>query len=115
MDGHLKGRVSLAKEEGRPVQENTAYTRRRWQRQPSKIPISLILEDARFKAHDSAITVDIYISLWGASVRTKLALVAGEWLKVTTNGEINQEIAALVVWVQYEESSHLTLAGLDFY
>jgi hypothetical protein len=112
MDVHLKGRVLLVKEEGRPMQEYTSHTRRQWQRQRSKIPISLILEDVPFKAHDSAITVDI--SPRGASVRTKLALVRGEWLKVATNGEFTQAMAAIVVWVRYDESSHLTSAGLEF-
>ena len=39
--------------------ENTSYTPRQWHRQASSIPISLILEDAAFKADDSAITLDI--------------------------------------------------------
>ena len=94
------------------MHENTSHTRRQWQRQPSDIPISLILEDVPFKAHDSAITVDI--SPRGASGRTKLALVRGEWLKVATNGEFTQAMAAIVVWVRYDESSHSTCAGLEF-
>ena len=92
---------------------STTHTHRQWQRQPSKIPISLILEDAPFKAHDSAITVDI--SPRGASVQTQLALVRGEWLKVATNGEFTQAMAAIVVWVRYDESIHLTCAGLELY
>jgi hypothetical protein len=74
MDGHLKRRVMLVKEEGRPMPENTSYTPRRWQRQPSKIPISLVLETDPFKADDSAITVDI--SRRGASVLTNAGAVS---------------------------------------
>jgi hypothetical protein len=112
MDGYLKGRVLLAKEEGRPMQGYTTHTRRQWQRQPSKIPISLVSEANHLKAHDSAITVDI--SPRGASVQTKLALVPGEWLKVAANGESTQAIAAHVVWVREDESGHSTFAGLEF-
>jgi hypothetical protein len=36
------------------MQENTSHTPRRWQRQPSKIPISLVLEADPTKADDSA-------------------------------------------------------------
>jgi hypothetical protein len=94
------------------MQEYTCDTRRQWQRQPSIIPISLLLEDVLFKSHDSAITVDI--SPCGASVRTKLALVPGEWLKVAAKGEFTEVMAAIVIWVRYDESSHLTSAGLEF-
>jgi hypothetical protein len=95
------------------MQENTSHTPRRWQRQPSKIPFSLVLEADPSKADDSAITVDI--SRRGASVRTKLALVPGEWVEVVAKGEISRAVAAHVVWVREDESSHLTSAGLDFY
>src|ERR1017187_8421313 len=98
MDGHLKGRVLLEKEEGRPMQENTSHTPRRWQRQPSNIPISLVSEADPFKLDDSATAVDI--SPLGASVLTKLALVPGEWVKVVGKGEISQAVAAHVVWVR---------------
>lgn len=94
------------------MQENTCRTPRRWQRHPSKIPISLLLEDVLFNSHDSAITVDI--SPCGASVRTKLALAPGEWLKVAAKGEFTEVMAAIVIWVRYDESSHLTSAGLEF-
>ena len=93
--------------------ENTSYTPRRWQRQPSKIPISLVLETDPFKADDSAITVDI--SRRGASVLTKLALVQGEWVEVVANGELSRAVAAHVVWVREDESGHSTLAGLELF
>ena len=94
------------------MQENICHAPRQWERQPSKIPISLTLVDAPFKAHDLAITVDI--SPRGASVRTELALVQGEWLKVAANGEFTEVMAAIVIWVRYDQSSHLTSAGLEF-
>ena len=95
------------------MHENTSHTPRRCERQPSKIPISLVLEADPFKADDSAITVDI--SPRGASVRTKLALVPGDWVKVAAKGEFKQAIAALVVWVREDESSHSTFAGLELF
>ena len=95
------------------MQENTSHTPRRWQRQPSKIPISLVLDYDYLKTDNSALAVDI--SPRGASVQTKLALVPGEWLKVTTSGEFTQAMAAIVVWVREDESGHSTLAGLELF
>jgi hypothetical protein len=95
------------------MQENTSHTPRRWERQPATVPISLMLEADPSKADNSAITVDI--SVRGASVRTKLALVLGEWVKVVGTGQYPRPIPALVAWVRKDESSLLTLAGLDFY
>ena len=93
--------------------ENTSYTARRWQRQPSKIPISLELEYDHLKADNSALAVDICPR--GASVQTKLALVRGEWLKVAAIGEISHAVAAHVVWVREDETGHSTSAGLELF
>ena len=95
------------------MQEYTTHTRRQWQRQPSKIPISLVLEDDPFKVDDSANTVDI--SPRGASVWTQQALAPGDWVKVVAKEEHTQAIAALVVWVREDESSHSTFAGLELF
>jgi hypothetical protein len=100
-------------EEGRPMQENICHTPRRWQRQTSKIPIRLIMEFDPLKADDSAITVDI--SPRGASIRTKLALALGDWVKIAAKGEFKQLVAALVVWVREDESDHSTVAGLELF
>ena len=95
------------------MKENTGHTPRRWQRQHSKIPISLVLEYDPVKADNAALAVDI--SPRGASVQTKLALAPGEWVKVATSGEFKQDIAALVVWVREDGSTHSTLAGLELF
>jgi hypothetical protein len=95
------------------MQEHTFHTPRRWERQSATVPISLVLEADPSKADDSAITIDI--SVRGASVQTKLALVRGEWVKVVGKGQYPRPIPALVAWVRKDESSLLTLAGLDFY
>ena len=95
------------------MQENTSHTPRRWQRQTSKIPISLVFEADPFKSDDSAITVDI--SPRGVSVQTNLALVPGEWVKVIAKGEFKQAIPALVIWVRKDECRHSTLAGLELF
>ena len=94
------------------MQEDTIHTRRQWQRQLSKLPIGLILEDVLFRTHDSAITVDICPR--GASVQTKLALAPGEWLTVATTSEFTQATGAMVVWVRFDHINHLTSAGLEF-
>jgi hypothetical protein len=92
--------------------ENASYIPRRWERQPAAIPISLVLKTDPFKADDSAIAVEI--SLHGARVRTKLALVPGEWLGVVPSGEFPHAIPTRVVWVREDEYSHWTLAGVEF-
>ena len=95
------------------MQEHTSRPPRRWERQPATVPISLAMEADPSKVDDSAITVDI--SVRGASVRTNLALVRGEWVKVVAKGKSPRSIPALVIWVQNDESSHSTLAGLELY
>jgi hypothetical protein len=95
------------------MQENTCHTPRRWQRQPSKIQISLGLEYDRLKADESATAIDISPS--GVSVRTKLALVPGEWVKVAAKGEFKHAIPAHVVWTREDESGHSTCAGLELF
>ena len=95
------------------MQENSTPIPRRWERQKATIPISLVIEAAPLNADDSAFTVDV--SARGVGVRTKLALVRGEWVGVVTKGKTPRSIPALVVWVKKDESSHPTLAGLHFY
>jgi hypothetical protein len=95
------------------VHENSTRIPRRWERQKSTIPVSLMLEAAPLHADDSAFTVDV--SLRGVSVRTKLALLRGEWVAVVAKGKTTRSIPALVVWVQKDESSHPTFAGLQFF
>jgi hypothetical protein len=95
------------------VQQHTSRPPRRWERQPATVPISLVMEADPSKADDSAITVDI--SVRGASVRTHLTLVRGEWVKVVGKGQYPRPIPALVAWVRKDETSQSTLAGLDFY
>jgi hypothetical protein len=94
------------------MQTISAVDLRRWERQPVTIPIGLVLKADHFKADDSAITIDI--SLRGARVRTKLALVPGEWVGVVPKGEFPQAIPTRVVWVREDESSNSTIAGLEF-
>ena len=95
------------------MQKNTSHTPRRWERQPATVPISLVLEADPSKSDDAAITVDICVR--GASVRTRLALVRGEWLKVVGKGQYPRPIPALVAWVRKDESGQVTFAGLEFY
>jgi len=94
------------------MQESIARIPRQWERQPAAIPIRLVLKADHFKADDSAITVDI--SLGGARVRTKLALVPGEWVGFVAKEEFPHAIPSRVVWVREDESSHWTYAGLEF-
>jgi hypothetical protein len=110
IDGHFKGQVLLGSEKGHAMQKNTAHKPRRWERRPSAVPIRLIMEADPLKADDLAITIDN--SPGGASIRTKLALALGDWVKIAAKGEFKQLIAALVVWVREDESDHSTLGLL---
>jgi hypothetical protein len=94
------------------MKENPCHTPRRCQRFPSKIPISLIVEDAPVKADNSALAVDI--SPRGARVHTKLALAPGEWVKVVAKEDCTQA-EALVVWAREDEFNHSTSAGLELF
>ena len=94
------------------MQTNTSVPPRGWERQPATIPISLVLKADHFKADNSAITIDI--SLHGAKVRTKLLLVSGERVGVVLNEEFSDAIPSRVSWLREFESSHWTLAGLEF-
>jgi hypothetical protein len=85
---------------------------RRWNRQPASIPVSLVLKPEDFKTDDSATALDI--SLRGARVRTKLALVPGEWVGVVAKNKFPNAIPTRVVWAQEDESSHFVFAGLEF-
>ena len=94
------------------MQMNISHNRRRWERRLAAIPISLVLEGSHFEADKSAITVDI--SPRGAKVRTKLLLVSGERVGVVLNREFPDVIPTRVAWVREFDSSHWTLAGLEF-
>ncbi len=85
---------------------------RRWERESATVPIRLVLKAESFKADDSATTIDV--SLGGAKVQTNLALVPGEWVGVVPKGEFPHAIPARVIWAREDESSHWTLAGIEF-
>ncbi len=84
---------------------------RRCEREPKTMPISLVLKGDQFKSDGAAFTLDI--SLTGASVRTKLELVPGEWVGVVPKGEPSYPIPARAVWVR-EDECKWTYAGLEF-
>jgi hypothetical protein len=56
----------------------------------------------------------IEISLHGMRIRTALPLAAEEWVEVIATKEFPHTIPAQVVWARAEESSHSTLAGIEF-
>jgi hypothetical protein len=93
------------------MQTNLPAARRRWERHPINKSVGLVLKADHFKADDSGSTVDI--SLRGASVRTKLPLVPGQWIGFVTKGKFRQAIPTRVVWVREDTSSHEILAGLE--
>lgn len=95
------------------MHDDSTHIPRRWKREKAAIPISLVLEAAPSHVDDSAFTVDV--SPRGVSVRTKLALVRGEWVAVITREKKPRSIPARVIWVQKDESGHPTLTGLQFY
>ena len=91
---------------------NTIAIPRNWQRESATLPISLVLKADHFKKDDSATTLDI--SLCGASVRTKLALAAGDWVGVILHQGFHGAIPCQVVWSREEMPGCWTLAGLEF-
>ena len=96
------------------MQENICHTRRQWQRQPSKIPISLVLKAENLTEDNSATIIDF--SLRGVGVLTTLALVPGERARIVAKGEFPDAIPTRVAWVREDEdeSSHWRFAGLEF-
>ena len=84
---------------------------RRCERKPKTIPISLVVKDGRVRKDNTAFMLDI--SLHGASVRTKLPLVPGEWVGVVPEGDFPDAIPARAVWVR-EDERMWTYAGLEF-
>ena len=94
------------------MEENSSHTPRRWEREPAQIPIKLVLQAERFKADNSAITVDV--SLRGMRVQTNLALIPGEWVGVVAKREFPHAIPTRAVWVRKNESSGWSFAGLEF-
>ena len=93
------------------MQTNIPAARRRWERQPVTKSVGLVLKADHFKADDSGVTVDI--SLRGASVRTKLPLVPGQWIGFVAKGKFPHAIPTRVVWVRKDKSSNEMLVGLE--
>jgi hypothetical protein len=85
---------------------------RRWERESAAISIKLVLKAESFKADNSAVTLDL--SLRGMKVQTSLDLVPGGWVGIVAKGEFPHAIPARVVWAREDESSHWTIAGLEF-
>ena len=71
-----------------------------------------VLKAERFKADNSAITVDV--SLRGMKVQTNLTLIPGEWVGVVPKGGFPQAIPARVVWAREDEVSRWIFAGIEF-
>ena len=91
---------------------DTVASARRCERKPKTMPISLVVKGDRIESDVSAFTLDI--SLRGASVRTKLTLVPGEWVGVVPKGDFTGVIPARAVWVHEDEATRWTFAGLEF-
>jgi hypothetical protein len=94
------------------MEESNFHIPRRWEREPAHIPIKLVLKAERFKADNSATTVDV--SLRGMKVQTNLTLIPGEWVGVVPKGGFPQAIPARVVWAREDEVSHWVFAGIEF-
>jgi hypothetical protein len=94
------------------MQTNNPPNVSQWERESATIPIGLVLKAESFKADNSATIMDI--SLGGMRVQTTLPLVPGEWVGVVPPGEFPHAIPAHVVWSREDESTHWTVAGLEF-
>jgi hypothetical protein len=94
------------------MQVNTSPNMRRWERESAAISVKLVLKAERFKADNSAITLDL--SLNGMKVQTNLDLIPGEWVGIVAKGEFPHAIPARVVWAREDDFSHWVIAGLEF-
>jgi hypothetical protein len=96
------------------MQANVSHNRRRWERQPAEISISLVMLAENLMVDSSAVIVDF--SLRGVRVLTTLELAQRERVRIVANGEPPDAIPALVAWVRDggDESSHWRYAGLEF-
>ena len=94
------------------MQTDTPANRRRWERQPATIPISLVLKSEDLKVDNSATILDF--SLHGMGVLTTLALFPGERVRIIAKGESPDDIPTRVVWIREDVSNHLSVAGLEF-
>jgi len=84
----------------------------RSQRIPATIPIRLVVESQGLRLEQEASTIDL--SLRGLRVRTPLALLPGQTVRVIARGDYLHTIPARVVWVQRAEADPWALAGLEF-
>jgi hypothetical protein len=91
---------------------NNPADRRRWERQPATIPITLTTDTENLKVDNSATIIDF--SLRGVGVVTTLALVPGDYVNVFAKGENPDAIPTCVVWVRQDECSPSIVAGLEF-
>jgi hypothetical protein len=94
------------------MQAETPVKVQRWEREPTNIPIKLVLRAEAFKSDSMATTLDL--SLHGMKVQTSLFLVPGEWVGIVPKGEFPQAIPARVVWAREDEAKNSTIAGLEF-
>ncbi len=85
---------------------------RQSQRVPATIPFTLLVESEDFRIEHEASTLDL--SLLGARVRTRVALLIGETVGIITRGDSQRAISARVVWTQRVGTDSWLLAGLEF-
>ena len=85
---------------------------RLWEREPTAIHVSLILNADKLRS--DTFTATINISLSGMGIRTMLALVPKQDVAIVITGQFSRTIPARVVWVREDNSSNLMLVGLKF-
>lgn len=103
---------NLGRREGQPMTANSTAKLRRWERQPTAIPINLVLMAEDLKVDNSASIVEF--SMRGVGVLTTLALAPGERVRIVAKGEFPDAIPSRVVWVRGDRSNQWTFAGLEF-
>ena len=94
------------------METRTLRTPRKWDRDPSSMPVRLVLRPERSKSDNSATAVDI--SLRGMKVRTNLDLMPGEWIGIVPKAGFPQAIPARVVWANEDMVTRWFYAGLEF-
>jgi hypothetical protein len=94
------------------MQTNSPADLRRREREPAAIPVGLISKVGEWKTDTAASTLNV--SLSGVRVRTKLALVPEQKVKVVIEGQFSRALPGRVVWVREDKSSHWKTAGIKF-
>jgi len=85
---------------------------RKWEREPTAIPVGLVHKADKHKPDTSSTTTDV--SSTGMGIRTTLSLVPKQEVTIVIKGQFSRSIQARVIWVKEDKSSNSFIAGLKY-